>query len=110
MKLFNVFGFCMVLITAVLVSCAGKPASKEGGNMPFTFKATILEINGNDVTVEPFEGEDILNSASRVNFIKANLNDIGASVGDIIVVIYTGMVMESYPARVVALDWSILKE
>ena len=110
MKLFNVFGFCMVLIMAVFVSCAGKRANKEGGDMPFSFKATILEINGNDVTVEPLEGEDILRSANRVNFIKANLNDIGASVGDIIVVIYKGGVMESFPARVVALDWSILRE
>jgi hypothetical protein len=72
-----------------------------------SFKATISEINGNFVIVSPLEGEEILRSSDKITFSKANLEEIGSSVGDIVNVKYNGSIKETYPAQVNAISWSI---
>ena len=71
-----------------------------------SFLATIVEISGNTVIVEPLEGEDILHSADRITFSTNDLDEINASVGDIVNILYTGEVAESYPAQVNAVSWT----
>lgn len=72
-----------------------------------SFVATVLEMNGTSVTVEPFEGEDELRSGDQISFEVHNLADIGAEVGSMVQVIYTGGIMESYPAKINAVSWKL---
>lgn len=80
---------------------------KEEPKVEHTFIATILEINGTSVTVQPVENSAILMSSDKVSFGTANLEKIDVEVGSVVKVIYTGGVMESYPAKVNAKSWSL---
>lgn len=80
---------------------------KEEPNVEHSFIATILEINGSSVTVQPVENSAILMSSDKVSFGTADLEKIDAEVGSVVKVIYTGGVMESYPAKVNAKSWSL---
>ena len=82
----------------------------EEDKVEFAFNATILEINGNSVIVEPHEDEPERSSASRISFGTSELPNIDAKVGDFVKVIYTGGIMESYPAQVNAVKWEKAKE
>lgn len=59
------------------------------------------------VTVQPVENSAILMSSDKVSFGTANLEKIDVEVGSVVKVIYTGGVMESYPAKVNAKSWSL---
>ncbi len=66
------------------------------------FKATVLEIDGNTLLVEPMEGEDILRSGDRVSVNTGSLDpeDVPEiEEGDTLRIFYTGGVMESYPLQ-----------
>jgi len=80
---------------------------KEETNVEHSFIATILEINGSSVTVQPVENSAILMSSDKVSFGISNLEKIDAEVGSVVKVIYTGSVMESYPAQVNVKSWAL---
>ena len=80
---------------------------KEEPKVEHTFIATILEITGTSVTVQPVENSAILMSSDKVSFGTADLEKIDVEVGSVVMVIYTGGVMESYPAKVNAKSWSL---
>jgi len=82
----------------------------EEDKVEFGFNATILEINGNSVIVEPHEDEQERNSASQISFGITDLPNIDAKVGDFVKIIYTGGIMESYPAQINAVKWEKAKE
>lgn len=64
------------------------------------FTATVLEVHGTYLLVEPTEGESILSSADRIEVPLAGLEDLwDIQVGDRIAVTWAGTVMETYPAR-----------
>lgn len=69
----------------------------------------ILEIRENSVLVEPLEGEDIRRSADQITFGISELEALSVKVGDTVEVTYTGGVMESYPAQIIALSWKIVE-
>jgi hypothetical protein len=71
------------------------------------FVATVIEINGNSVTVEPVIGEDELQSSDRISVNTASLGDIGAEIGSDVEIYYTGGIMESYPAQINATKWTL---
>jgi hypothetical protein len=91
----------------VFTSCATSNKLVNPDDVVRTFKATILEIYDNSVVVIPLDGEDILRSSDRIFFGKVNLNEINVSIGDIVNVQYKGGIMESYPAQISAISWSI---
>lgn len=96
----------LALIFVLLLSaCSGLAADGPGGEM--NFDGQILEIYDGGVLVEPVEGEDIRSSSDKISFSTDELDDIGAQMGDTVTVRYSGEVMESYPAQVIALGWSI---
>lgn len=73
-----------------------------------TFTATVLEINGESILVEPLEGENERRSGDKISFgIDTN---IGAKVGSVVKVTYVGGVMESYPAQINAVKWELIKD
>ena len=73
--------------------------SCEKQSEKITFSGTIIELNGDNAIVEPFEGEDIRRSADKIS-ISLGVSDETFAVGDKITVEYDGLVMESYPAQV----------
>ena len=89
------------LVLSISTSCTQDKTGDER-----SFLATIIEISGNTVVVEPLEGEDILHSADRITFSNNDLDEINASAGDIVNILYTGEVAESYPAQVNAVSWT----
>jgi len=65
------------------------------------FVATILELNGDQVLVQPVEiGEP-------VSFNRQNLNDISARVGDMVKITYTGAVLTTNPAQIGVTAWQL---
>ncbi len=74
------------------------------------FSGTILELTEDGALVEPDLDEEIRKSADRIFFGTKELDDIGAKVGDIVSVTYTGDIAESYPAQIQAVKWELMKE
>lgn len=90
------------LSICVLLSGCGIGSSNAGNdNDQSSFKAAVLEINENSILVEPLEGEDVLRSADRVSVSTTGI-DISDDLaeGDIVEIIYSGGIMESYPAQI----------
>lgn len=79
---------------------------KEEPNVEHTFIATVLDINGSSVTVQPVGNSAVLMSADRVSFGVSDLEKIDAKVGSVVKVVYTGGVMETYPAQINAKSWA----
>lgn len=95
--------FCVLGLLFLLSGCSG---GSTGGEKRLTLK--ILEINENNVTAEALESEDIhMDSLPRYSFGISELDDIGAQAGDIVNVIYTGDVMETWPMQIQAVSWGI---
>jgi len=70
-------------------------------------RATIVEINGSSVLIEPLEDEWERASADRISFSADGFEDIGAEVGSVVEVTYKGAIMESYPAQIHATGWKL---
>ena len=62
------------------------------------FKATVLETYENGYLIEPLEGSNELSSADRITI--NSVTDEEIKVGNIIEIIYDGMIAESYPAQI----------
>ena len=66
-----------------------------------TMRAKIVEFQGELALIEPCEGQWELNSADRIFFsIDWIPEGKTAAVGDILVIEYDGMIMETYPAQI----------
>ena len=94
---------CLLLAALLLLVACGK--QEEAPEL--SFRGIIIERTKTSVTVEVAEDEDERSSSDLISFSVADLARIGAEVGDTVKVIYTGVIMESYPAQVVATGWSI---
>lgn len=99
--------------TIILVLCcmilAISGCSQKSSGTEYRFTGTILEINGNRVLVEALEGEDIRRSSDKIEFSSGELEDIQAKVGDTVSIVYSGEIMETYPAQITALSWSVVQ-
>lgn len=80
---------------------------QEAENVENKFVATVVEINGDSVLVEPFENEGERLSSDRISFSVSSFEDIDVKVGDFIEVTYKGGIMESYPAQIHATGWKL---
>lgn len=76
------------------------------------FKAKVLQVEP-DILVEPCEGEWELNSADQI-YVRGDAisEEVKAELkaGDIILVNYTGEIMETYPAQITAYGIEILEQ
>jgi hypothetical protein len=97
--------FFTILVVGFLLSC-GQSKNDEDAS----FNAKILQIYATSVIVEPLEGEDILRSSDRISFKTGNLEEINASVNDIVTIQYTGIIRESYPAQIDPISWFTLNK
>lgn len=77
--------------------------SSDDENVNPYFDAKVLEVNENNILVEPLEGEEERNSASKIyvstDVISENpLPEI--KKGDTVRIIYNGQIQETYPAQI----------
>lgn len=79
----------------------------EEDKVEHSFVATVLEINGTSVVVQPVADSAVLMSTDKVSFGTSDLEKIEVEVGSVVKVTYTGGVMESYPAQVHAISWEL---
>ena len=79
----------------------------EEDKVEHSFVATVLEINGTSVVVQPVADSAVLMSTDKVSFGTSDLETIEVEVGSVEKVTYTGGVMESYPAQVHAISWEL---
>lgn len=70
------------------------------------FKAKIIEINGNSVMVEPLDSV-VSSSSDRIVFSNVRLEELDVKKGDVVIIVYDGLIMESYPAQICASSWSL---
>lgn len=65
-----------------------------------TFEAEVLEIYEGYFLVEPVEGSWEFNSADQIEVPMKNMDpSLEPEVGDIIEIVYSGEILETYPAR-----------
>ena len=74
------------------------------------FIATVLDIHNSVALVQPMDGEEVLRSSDQVQFGIEELEDIGAEIGSVVTVYYSGGIMETYPAKIHAVKWEITKD
>ena len=102
-----------LLLAGLLLGCGPQGQTppqdtpQEPAEEQSSFYAVVVELLDDGVIVEPREGEAIRASADRVAFRTDYLAQIGAEVGDVIWVRYDGIVRETYPAGIDALEWRL---
>jgi hypothetical protein len=72
------------------------------------FLATVIDRKGTVVLVEPAEGELERYSCDLISFRTDMLEEIGAEVGNVVEITYTGRMLETYPVSVDVVAWKIL--
>lgn len=70
-----------------------------------SFVATVIELSGDSVLVEPVAGSAELLSSDRISVNAWQLEDIGVQEGEFVEISYIGGIMESYPAQINATSW-----
>lgn len=70
-----------------------------------TVTATVVEINGNSVVVQPIPGQEELRSSDRLTFSAENMARIDPPVGSDVDIDYIGDIMETYPAQIQTIRW-----
>lgn len=86
------------------------PLLPEEEQTECAFTATVLELYDAGAVVQPVEGSPLLGSSDRIFFSTQNLEQIGAEVGSVVRITYTGEVMESYPAQIRAISWRLISD
>lgn len=90
--------FYLFTVLAILFSftaCSSKTNNRA------TFQATILEIHDNYYLVEPVEGSTELNSADQITISITSVNvSSKPNVGELLEIVYDGVIAESYPAQI----------
>lgn len=97
----------IILLLVVSIKTIDGLWYREQGDVEYSFRATVLEINGNSVIVEPIEGEEELRSSDKISFSIEGIANPEIKAGSLVQVIYTGEIMESYPAQIEAVRWEL---
>lgn len=80
---------------------------REAAHVEHRLLATVLEVHTGSVLVAPLESEVEWSSSQQLSFSVAGLEDIGAKVGSVVEISYTGSIRETYPAAIDATNWRI---
>ena len=106
MKLKRVLSIILIgVLCLVLVSCAtdySKPSGKISNNK-YYFHATVIEVYDRSIMVSPIEGASEGNSSDLISVsltLKSGELVSGIEAGDTVRIIYSGEIMESYPAQI----------
>ena len=98
-----------LLLMGYLVACGNGRTTTNPAEGENVLIAVILHIDDAGVLVESAESDDIWQISDRIGFHRAELDDIGAVVGDTVVITYTDFEAETYPGRIEAINWTLLQ-
>jgi hypothetical protein len=90
----------IICLLFCLAGCVREDAQQQNSN-PY-FNAAVLQVQDHSVLVEPFPGEEERRSSDQIWFrLPENEQNSNLSVkeGALIRVVYSGEIMESYPAQ-----------
>lgn len=77
-------------------------AAPDYGAQQHSFRAKVLEVREGTILVKPLEGEGELRSADQIYASFSEVEDPPCiEVGDVVEIIYNGMLQETYPATAV---------
>ena len=100
MKKFLALTLSLICILS-MAACGGK--SGKDFDQPddlYRFEATILEVHDAHFLVEPCEGAQELRSSDKIVVSTQNaVPNVSWQVGDLILITYDGLIMETYPAQ-----------
>jgi len=83
--------------------------SKEIVSDGVTFQATILTVTEKHLLVEPVAGSSELRSADRIVIHQTGLIDLTTlKEGDTLEITYNGLIAESYPAQIWAIQIRVI--
>ena len=105
----------VLLIVLSLILMLGLVACSNNSNNIYTttFKARIVESNGDTVIVEPLENEEIRRSADKISVGIGNVKKYVPEVlpvGTLVEIVYDGNVNETYPAQINVLGFRTIME
>ena len=111
--------FITMMSIFILLAGCGKDEEKveTGVTAEVYFEAVVLEVNENSILVEPKEESNEKKSSDKIVVGRKSIEDeeflkimeqIG--VGDTVSIGYDGMIAESYPAQITALEITILNK
>jgi len=103
------------LIVLSLILMLGLVACGNSKNDIYTtsFKARIIESNGDTVIVEPLANEDIRRSSDRISVEIGNVKKYVPEilpVGTLVEIVYDGNIAETYPAQINVLGFRTIME
>ncbi len=100
----------VLLVCAVICLVLQMEIIHQQNSAEESFCATVLEVRTGSVVVEPLEGEEIRQTSDQISFGTANLETIGAAVGDTVKITFDGVIRETNPAQIVAQKWKMLQK
>lgn len=94
----------VILVLVCIISLVACDNNSEKGSFKvndiYQFKATILEIYESSLLVKPANGTTELNSSDKIVVSTQNADkSIDWKVGDLVLITYSGVILESYPAQ-----------
>lgn len=102
--------YLAAVLACILCVSACACAPREQVPEEVSFVATVLEIKGDIVLVEPVEGQPERNSADQISFGTGKLEKLDVAPGDTVQITYTGGIMETYPAKINPVKWQITND
>lgn len=114
----TLFVWTMLTLVLMLAGCKSEEAANESaGPDKTTFNAVVLEVNMDNLLVEPAEDTEERKSCDRIQVGLSGMAESQMSqlldtvkVSDIVCVTYNGGIMETYPAQVAAYDVTLVEE
>lgn len=100
----------LLILTGAMILCLAACGGAPTGGKTSSFEGEIIELNESGAIILANEDDPIRSSSDKISISTNGLADIGAEIGDIVKVEYTGVIMEKYPAQVIATDWEIIEK
>lgn len=111
----TIFLIVLLILTIIIIAAVNKIIiGNDDKTEEVTFNAIVLENKGTSILVNPEDGSPELNSSDkivvRVPVDNASLKDLSEfTEGSKVKITYNGMIMESYPAQINAIDVELIK-
>ncbi|MBQ4524010.1 MAG: hypothetical protein IJA10_13825 [Lachnospiraceae bacterium] len=117
-KMKKILFISMMSIFILLAGCGKEEEKvKTGVTAEVYFDAVVLEVNESSFLVEPKEESNEKKSADKIVVSRKNMEDEESlkimeqiGVGDTVSIGYDGMIAETYPAQITALEITILNK
>ena len=101
-----VFIFCLLCLTA---SCGAEKKQFDSEKNTYMFQATVLQTEERSILVKTDDAEMLRSGDQYWVSLPENISGKDFSENDIVKIVFDGMVSETYPLKIEALDISRVK-